>query len=54
VKALLLECAASSSPTSVTVESAFEETGVAIGQLRERVGCLAQLLRVRARLVKSE
>lgn len=51
---LLLECTASSSPTSATVERGFENTGVAIGQLRERARSLAQLLRTKPRLVKSE
>lgn len=52
--ALLFECTVASTATTPTIERAFENTGAAVGQLRERVRTLAGLLRAKARLVKSE
>lgn len=52
--ALLLECALAGGTSTPTIERAFENTGAAIGEVRVRVQVLAQLLRVKPRLVKSE
>lgn len=54
VMALLLECALAGGTSTPTIERAFENTGAAIGEVRVRVQVLAQLLRVKPRLVKSE
>jgi hypothetical protein len=54
LQALLLECTLAAVATTATIERAFENSGAAIGLVRERVQMLAQLLRVKPRLVKSE
>lgn len=54
VAALLFECTVASTASTPTTERAFENSGVAVGQLRERVRVLAVLLRAKSRLVKGE